>query len=143
MTNKLLKIIAICVACIGLVLIRVFENLVFYDPFILFYKSNYSIETIRNLNYTKLIGYTFLRYFINTLFSLLILYFAFKKRDHIKFLGVFYGSGFIVLITIYIVVVLNLTENTYQLFFYIRRFLIQPIFILLLLPALYYQQLKK
>lgn len=126
-----------------LVLIRVFESDLFYDPYIIFYKSHYSLDTLNNLDFFKLILNTFLRYFINSIISLVILYIAFKSKDIVRLSTIFYCIAFIILIGAYIPFELTLNKDSYQVFFYIRRFLIQPIFILLLLPAFYYQRIKK
>ncbi|MGB0897129.1 MAG: exosortase F system-associated membrane protein [Flavobacteriaceae bacterium] len=123
-----------------LILIRAFESTFFYDPYIEFYKNHYDTNLINNINYIALFTHTALRYVLNTATSLGILYLAFNSKDVIKFAVVFYSIAFIILITLYFIISYNLTEGTYQLFFYIRRFLIQPIFVLVLLPAFYYQK---
>lgn len=143
MLSKPLKILIIGVLFIALALVRVFESKLFYDPYILFYKSHYSVDALKNLNFNLLLLNTFLRYLLNTILSIAILYIAFNKKDIIRFSTLFYSCSFIVLIIAYTIIANLLTEDTYQLFFYIRRFLIQPIFILLLLPAFYYQRLHK
>lgn len=143
MTRKILKVIMIGILFIALALIRVFENKLFYDPFILFYKNNYSADILYNLDYTKLVINTFFRYALNTAFSIAILFVSFNKKEILRFALLFYSIGFLALITSYIFIILTLSKDTYQLFFYIRRFLIQPIFILLLLPAFYYQRINK
>lgn len=143
MTRKILKVIMIGILFIALALIRVFENKLFYDPFILFYKNNYSTDILYNLDYTKLVINTFFRYALNTAFSIAILFVSFNKKEILRFALLFYSIGFLALITSYIFIILTLSKDTYQLFFYIRRFLIQPIFILLLLPAFYYQRINK
>jgi exosortase F-associated protein len=143
MIRRVLRISAIVILFAVLILVRVFENELFYDPFITFYKNQYSLDTLLNLDYTSLIVNTFFRYSLNTIISLAILHVAFRKKEILRFSLMFYSFGFLVLIIAYIFTVLNLTKDLYQLFFYIRRFLIQPIFILLLLPAFYYQHINK
>ena len=143
MRDKLLKTLPISGLFAILVLIRVYENELFYDPFINFYKSHYSLDSLLNLDYTKLFLNTFFRYLLNAIISIAILHFAFKTKEILRFSVLFYSIGFTILILAYILIVLNLTQDIYQLFFYTRRFLIQPIFILLLLPAFYYQRINK
>lgn len=143
MISKVLRVSTIIILLAVLILVRVFENELFYDPFITFYKNNYSLNTLLNLDYTSLIVNTFFRYSLNTIISLAILHFSFRKKEILRFSLMFYSLGFFALITAYIFTVLNFTKDLYQLFFYIRRFLIQPIFILLLLPAFYYQRINK
>ena len=143
MIRKVLRVSAIVILFAILILVRVFENELFYDPFITFYKNYYSLDTLLNLDYTALIVNTFFRYSLNTIISLAILHVVFRKKEILRFSFMFYSFGFFALIIAYIFTVLNLTKDLYQLFFYIRRFLIQPIFILLLLPAFYYQRINK
>jgi len=140
MKSKLLKIIGIGFLFLLLALVRVFENELFYDPFIQFYKQLHYINKTPNYSLTNLLIHTFFRYSINSLLSILILLIAFRKRDIMRFTIIFYTVLFFVLISFYTVILLNFTEEFYKIFFYVRRFLIQPIFILLLLPAFYYQQ---
>ncbi len=122
-----------------LVLIRVFETKLFYDPFIQFYKTIYFSSKIPDYSFTKIVLFTFLRYLLNSIISIFILFISFKKREITRFSVVFYSLAFIVLIFFYSIVLLNFSYELKQVFFYIRRFLIQPIFILILLPAFYYQ----
>lgn len=143
MRHKSLRILLIGVLFIALVLVRVFESKLFYDPYILFYKSHNSVDILKKLNFNLLLLNVFYRYLLNTILSIAVLYIAFNKKDILRFCTLFYCGAFIVLITAYTITENTLTEDTYQLFFYIRRFLIQPIFVLLLLPAFYYQKLHK
>jgi exosortase F-associated protein len=141
--RKPIRILLIGLLFLCLVIIRVFETELFYDPYVLFYKNHYALGTLDELNFYKLIFNTFLRYTINTAISLTILYFSFKSKDILRLSSIFYSIAFIVLIGAYTTIELTLTKDTYQLFFYVRRFLIQPIFVLILLPAFYYQRIKK
>jgi exosortase F-associated protein len=47
---------------------------------------------------------------------------------------------FIILISLFFIVLFFFGETNKMTLFYIRRFLIQPIFLLLFLPAFYYQK---
>ena len=121
-----------------LVSIRFFEDTLFHDPLVSFFKSNFTTMEPPNFEKWKLIGFTSLRYLMNTILSLLIL--AFPKKSILKFSGLFYGLAFVVLIVIFFVLLSPMEAESYMFLFYVRRFLIQPIFLLLLLPAFYYQQ---
>ena len=140
MESKLLKVIIIGFLFFLLGIIRVFENELFYDPFILFYKQLHYIKEIPDFNLIKIVAHTFFRYFINSLLSIVIIFIAFRKKEILRFSVIFYTTFFAILISLYIITLLNLSHQLHQIFFYIRRFLIQPIFILVLLPAFYYQQ---
>jgi len=143
MNLKILKIFLIGLLFFLLGLIRVFENELFYDPFIKFYKQIHLSKSSPDFEFLKISLHTFLRYLLNTILSIGILYTAFRKKEITRFSIAFYSIAFIVLISIYTLIIMNLNQGLHQIFFYIRRFLIQPIFILLLLPAFYYQHIIK
>ncbi|OUR94379.1 exosortase F system-associated protein [Flavobacteriales bacterium 34_180_T64] len=126
-----------------LVLIRVFENELFYDPYLLFFKSDYLHMDFPRREILKLTLFTSLRYFLNALISLAILYLFFKDTSIIKFSAYMYAIAFVALLGIFLYFVINPRQEDYYLFFNFRRFLIQPIFLLLLLPAFYYYKLKQ
>ncbi|MDG5492775.1 exosortase F system-associated protein [Psychroserpens sp. SPM9] len=126
-----------------LVLIRVFEDELFYDPYILFFKSDYLHMDFPNREIMKLTLFTSLRYFLNTVISLGIIYVFFQDRSIVKFSTVIYGIAYVILILFFLYFVIKPRQEDYYLFFNFRRFLIQPIFLLLLLPAFYYYKLKQ
>ncbi|PNQ73880.1 exosortase F system-associated protein [Hanstruepera neustonica] len=121
-----------------LVLIRVFENHLFYDPFLMFFKNDYLYIDSPRREVFKLTAFTSLRYVMNTVISLGILYVLFKDKSIIRFSAILYGIAFLILIILYLYFVINPRQEDYYLFFNIRRFLIQPLLLLLLIPAFYY-----
>jgi len=125
-----------------LVLIRVFENELFYDPYLTFFQNDYLYIDSPRREVLKLTAFTSLRYWLNTVISLGILYVVFKDKSIVKFSTIIYLFSFVVLILIYLYFVVNPKQEHYYLFFNMRRFLIQPIILLVLLPAFYYYKLK-
>ena len=125
-----------------LVLIRVFENELFYDPYLTFFQNDYLYIDSPRREVFKLTAFTSIRYWLNTLISLGIIYVVFKDKSIIKFSTLIYIFSFVVLILIYLYFVINPKQEQYYLFFNMRRFLIQPIILLVLLPAFYYYKLK-
>jgi len=84
------------------------------------------------------------RFWLNTVISLVILYVAFKEIAVVKFSLLFYALVYIVLLAAYFYLLSNYEADQYLSLFYVRRFLIQPLFVILLLPAFYYQsQVRK
>ncbi len=126
-----------------LVLIRVFQNELFYDPYLVFFQNDYLYIDSPRREVLKLVLNTTLRYALNTIFSLGILFVMFRDKSIVKFASVLYCIAFLVLIGLYLYFVINPKQEDYYLFFNIRRFLIQPILLLLLLPAFYYYKLKE
>lgn len=141
--GKFIKIVSVLILIISLILIRVFENNLFYDPFMFYFKHSSSETLLPKFEIIKLLFHVLFRYVLNAIFSLSILYVVFKNRSILKFSVLFYSIAFVVLSIFFVLLISNLSMDSTLLFFYIRRFLIQPIFILLLLPAFYYQQLMK
>ncbi|MEO8515747.1 MAG: exosortase F system-associated protein [Flavobacterium sp.] len=121
-----------------LVLVRVFENQLFYDPFLNYFKEE-SISAYPEINFVKLYLNLCFRYFLNTIISLTILYVIFKDVALVKFSAVLYSLFFILLLIGFYIYLNYFDESHKMIFFYIRRFLIQPIFILLFIPGFYFQ----
>jgi exosortase F-associated protein len=141
--NKSLTYILLFILFTLLVLVRVFENDLFYDPYLTFFQNDYLYMDSPRREVFKVIFHTTGRYTINMILSLSILYLLFKDISILKFSFIIYVIVFIVLIGFYIYFVINQRQEDYYMFFNIRRFLIQPIFLLLLLPAFYYYKLKE
>lgn len=129
--------IAIALLLVLLALVRFYQEDLFYDPLVPFFKTDSVILPF--LDMPKLLGGLTLRYTINTLLSLAILWFCFKDKSIIRLTGILYGIFFIVLMIVFILVVNTEKPNLLALF-YIRRFLIQPLFLILFIPAFYYQR---
>jgi len=141
--KKPLKILGIIVFASFLVLIRAFEDTLFYDPLLEFFKMDYNTLPLPKMDIFRLLAAVALRFLINTILSLAILWFVFKDREIIKFSAILYGFLFVILFMAFIFIVYT-SEGTssHMVLFYVRRFLIQPLFLLLLLPAFYFQKYK-
>ena len=126
-----------------LALIRWFENELFYDPYLSFFHNDYLYMDSPRQEVFKLVVNTSFRYFLNTIISLLILYAFFKEKSLITFSSIIYLVSFIVLIMCYLYFVLDPKQENYYIFFNLRRFLIQPVILLLLFPAFYYNKLRR
>jgi|SRR5690606_21178173 len=126
-----------------LVLIRAFENDLFYDPYLNFFKSDYLYIDNPRREIFKLVMFTSLRYVLNSLISIGIIFLFFKDKSIVKFSALIYTFSYCVLILMFLYFVINPKQENYYIFFNIRRFLIQPLILLLLLPAFYYNKLKQ
>lgn len=126
-----------------LVLIRVFENELFYDPYLLFFKNDYLYMDYPRREILKLTLFTTLRYVLNGVVSLAIIYLFFKDKSIVKFSVIVYTIAYLILILIFLYFVINPRQEDYYLFFNFRRFLIQPVILLLLIPAFYYYKLNR
>ena len=123
-----------------LILVRAFASKLFYDPFIEYFKHDFLHKKVPVFSGYKLLFNMFLRYTLNTIISLVILYVAFQNKSFVKFAMKFYILAFVILIITFMIILKGELANGYLFAFYIRRFLIHPLFVLLLLPAFYYKQ---
>lgn len=141
--SNLVKYISLFVLFGLLVLIRVFEDELFYDPYLAFFKSDYLQMDYPRREILKLTLYTTLRYVLNSILSLGIIYVFFKDKSIVKFSVFLFAIAYVILMLLFLYYVINPKQEDYYLFFNFRRFLIQPIFLLLLLPAFYYYKIKQ
>ncbi|GGH40753.1 membrane protein [Mangrovimonas yunxiaonensis] len=139
----MMKYVLITVLILFLILIRAFEDVLFYDPYLQFFKNDYLYIDSPRREVFKLTLFTTIRYVLNTVISLGIMYLFFKDVSVVKFSAVVYSLAYFVLIGVFLYFVINPKQEDYYLFFNVRRFLIQPIMLLLLLPAFYYHKLTK
>ncbi len=147
MLRKLLqnkkRLFLIVFALLGLILVRAFEDELFYDPFLTFFKSDYQNKSLPVYNSFLLFGNLLLRYFLNTFLSLVIIRFLFNDKKLVIFSSYLFLLFFIILILVFFVLLHFSERPDYLMLFYIRRFLIQPLFLVLFIPAFYYQQISR
>lgn len=139
--DKKLRIAIILVLFLALILVRGFESVLFYDPFIVYFEDDFLRSPIPVFSGRNLLFSMSLRYLLNTLISLLIIHVAFGNRSFNRFSIKFYVLAYVVLTVTFFIILKGELANGYLFAFYIRRFLIHPLFVLLLLPAFYYKQL--
>jgi exosortase F-associated protein len=123
-----------------LIAIRAFENNLFYDPFLTYFKLNYTNLALPIVNPVKLFLSLGFRYYLNSMISLGMLFLLFKDIKIIKFSVFLYVLFGTVLMISFFFMLYQMNEPNKMYLFYIRRFLIQPIFLILFVPAFYYQK---
>lgn len=136
------RIIQIGFLVLCLAAIRLFEDELFYDPLIAFFKSDYLLGEVPDYKLGKLLLNLFFRFMLNTLLSLAIIYLAFRDIQILRFSALLYGILLVTGFVIFTFLLLNIEHEHYLALFYVRRFLIHPLFILILLPAFYYYRLR-
>lgn len=141
--RKVFKIVAIIVLAGLLVLIRAYEDSIFYDPLLNFFKMDYKSQPLPEMDTFALQTGIVFRFLLNTLISFAILWVVFRDKEIIKLAAILYFLLFVVLFLAFSFIVFN-SEGTdgHLVLFYVRRFLIQPLFLLILLPAFYFQKFK-
>jgi len=138
--SKVLDIAIIGILVIALMLIRMFEKELFYDPFLDFFHGNTQKKTIPEFNTIKLFLGILYRYSINSMFTVLIVYFLFKDVSIVKLTSFLLSIFFVVLIILFFSLLYISKTPDYLFLFYVRRFLIQPLFLILFVPAFFYQK---
>lgn len=124
-----------------LILIRYFEATLFYDPLLNFYNLDYLHNKIPHFETWKLLTHVCFRFFLNSIISLGILYIAFLDKNIVKFSILLYAVLFIATFSVFLFLVFSMGPPNYMMLFYVRRFLIHPVFVIILLPAFYYYRL--
>ncbi len=123
-----------------LVSIRAFENEWFYDPFINYFQSEFSHLNYPNYNELFLFANWVFRYFLNSILTLVIIYVIFQEIQMVKFSALLL-TVFLTFLLLGIFIILHyFDESQKMILFYVRRFLIQPLFLILFIPAFYYQK---
>ncbi|MPT36023.1 exosortase F system-associated protein [Flavobacterium sp. WV_118_3] len=135
-------ILGIVLAVMLLAVIRAFENQLFYDPFLAFFRGTFQNAVLPTYETGRLIISLSLRYWLNTAISLGIIYIVFREKSLLQLSGLLYVFFYIGLLTAFVIVLKSSDKPDYMTLFYIRRFLIQPLLLLLFLPAFYYQKKK-
>jgi exosortase F-associated protein len=141
--SKTLRFIILVLLFGLLILIRFFEGILFYDPYLQFFENDYLYIDSPRREILKLVLFTTLRYVLNSLISLGILYVVFIDKSVVKFATLVYLVAYLLLLSAFLFFVINPTQEDYYLFFNIRRFLIQPLILVILLPAFYYSKIRR
>lgn len=139
LAHKLRALAFIGLVCL-LALVRLFEYRLFYDPFLAFFKSEFTTKPLPEFDTVKLTVSLCFRYLLNTIISLALLYVAFKQKELVKFSALLYLIFFVLLMAAFFVIIHFFGANYNLELFYVRRFLIQPLFVILFLAAFYYQE---
>ncbi|WP_441760108.1 MULTISPECIES: exosortase F system-associated membrane protein [unclassified Flavobacterium] len=138
-----IKIAFVFLFAVLFALVRFYESSLFYDPFLNYFKSDFKDLPLPTYNPFKLFLGLLFRYSLNMVLSLGLIYILFKDKAMIKFASVLYLFLFLILIFYFYTIIHFYGDTNKLVLFYVRRFLIQPLFALLFIPAFYYQKLNK
>ena len=141
MQNKYVRYILAAIVAIAIVGVRFLEQDLFYDPLLDYFKHT-NREVLPPIDFVRLYIHVFFRYMINLLLTVLIIKLIFWKQSYVKFTIIVGILGLLILLPIYAYMISNELKSGEMLFFYVRRFLIQPMFLILLLPCFYYQEVQ-
>ncbi len=139
MSKSYQKHIIASIALILLIAIRFFEKHFFDDGLIAFFQHDYLNNDLPDTSIIKTLLIDSVRYWLNAVLSIAIIYLYFKQTGLLKFLFLIYTATFIIGISLMYIALQNYQSGQYLFLFYTRRFMIQPLLLFLLFPALWYQ----
>ncbi|MUH01886.1 exosortase F system-associated protein [Scytonema sp. UIC 10036] len=137
---KILSWFLVLLGILGLIAVRVFEGSLFYDPFLdYFHEVNNSLP-FPDFEWGKLIVSHLFRFLLNLFFSCLIIQFWFNNRHWTIQGAVLIVIVFAITFPMYLYCVSGHFEMGQLFSFYMRRFVIQPLILLLIIPMFYYRK---
>lgn len=137
---KILNWFLVIIGVFGLICVRILEDQIFYDPFLnYFHEANKSIS-FPEFEWGKLIISHVFRFLLNLFFSCIIIHFLFKNKDWTIQGAILITIIFVITFPIYLFCISDRFDIGYLFSFYMRRFVIQPLIILLIIPLFYYRK---
>lgn len=137
---KILNWFLIAVGVCGLFGVRILEDQIFYDPFLnYFHIANENIY-FPEFELVKLILSHVFRFILNLFFSCVIIHFLFKNKDWTIQGALLISIIFAITFPIYLYCIHDRFQIGYLFSFYMRRFVIQPLILLLIVPLFYYRK---
>ena len=100
--------------------------------------SDFQKHPVPALNYIHVIAGTSLRYLFNMVISLWLLWYLYKKEMFIKAALWVYLFAFVILITAFIFLLHADSDLLKMALFYVRRFLIHPILLFIMVAGFYF-----
>lgn len=141
--SKILSGVFVVFALGVLVSVRFFESVLFYDPLNEYFHNNFQTMPYPEMELGKLLLSNSLRFLINCVTSLWILWFLYKSRIYVK-AGLWVFLFAFVLLTAMMLALLQVeTDLAKMTLFYTRRFLIHPILLFILVAGCYYLNTQK
>jgi len=137
--KRVSKIVGIMLCILLLILVRKFETNIFYDPLLQFFKQkDFNHHAPPYFNVLKLIISLIFRYGINSLITLVIIQLWYNDKKITKVSNYILLFCFLFFTSLYLFSLFTNFSLGYMPTFYIRRIIIQPILLLLLIPSIYY-----
>lgn len=141
--SKWIRYILAAVLIFGLILVRKYEDILFYDPFLAFFKGDFLNKEFPEYDLTQISIHIVFRYVLNSILTLGIIGLLFWSWKYVKFTALVLLGFLLILLPLYLFMIESEFSIGENLGFYIRRFLIQPMVLLILIPAFYYQKFLK
>ncbi|UFK98891.1 exosortase F system-associated membrane protein [Kaistella faecalis] len=142
---RLLSILLVILGIFGLIGVRMVEESLFYDPFLNYFQTADKNAQFPDFAWAKLIINYIFRFSLNLILSAFVVHLVFKNKEWTMQAVVLMLLVFAITFPIYLYCIHTKFEIGYLFSFYMRRFVIQPLTLLLIIPLFYYrkQLLKK
>ncbi|WP_300671649.1 exosortase F system-associated protein [Soonwooa sp.] len=137
---KPINVLLIILSVAGLITVRFLEDKIFYDPFLAYFKDEIKVGDFPKFDDTKLILGYLLRFILNLVFSTIIIQNLFRNKTWTKQAVVLMLLVFAIVFPIYLWCIYTDFKIGNLFAFYIRRFVIQPMTLLLIVPIFYYRK---
>ena len=137
---KILNFILVFAGILGLISVRFLEDKIFYDPFLEFFKADYKVAQVPDFIWGKLMLSHFFRFALNLIFSAIVVHFMFLNKKWTIQAVFLMAVAFLFFFPIYLWCLYSEMEVGYLFTFSVRRFVIQPIILLLIIPIFYYRK---
>ena len=138
---KRLKWVLIAITVFGLIAVRMVESRLFYDPFQDFFHLANKHAAFPDFSWFPLILNYLFRFGLNLLLSAMVVYFIFKNKEWTLQAVVLMLIVFAITFPVYLYCIHTKFEIGYLFSFYMRRFVIQPLILLLIIPLFYYRKM--
>lgn len=137
---KILSWVLVIIGICGLVGVRMLEDKIFYDPFLNYFHEADEQTAFPAFEWGSLILSHLFRFILNLIFSSIIIHFMFKNKEWTIQGAVLMTIIFAITFPIYLYCISDKFEIGYLFSFYMRRFVIQPLILLLIIPLFYYRK---
>ena len=107
--DKKYRIAIILLLFLALVMVRAFESVLFYDPFIVYFEDDFLHAPIPVFSGRQLLLSMTFRYLLNSLISLVIIHVAFQNWSFTRFSIKFYLLAYVVLTVTFFIILKGTT----------------------------------
>ena len=141
--SRFISFIAVGFLLLLIVAVRYFETTVFPEPLHDYFHDGFQAMPIPAGYNVIILAVTALRYLVNTILSIGIIWFIFKKTGFVKAALWVYLFAFLLLFSAMALCLINGGDALKMVLFYVRRFLIHPLLLLILIAGFYYLRNKE
>jgi exosortase F-associated protein len=136
MKYKVISILSITSGAAALALVYILQRDLFYSGFL---DSGAGTVKVEGFDAKKFAAGKLLRFLINDTGSLLIIFGLFRRKDFMRFGFRLFLVELLILLPAYLVMVTYAYESTRFFLQHLHRLVVNPVLMMLLIPAFYYQ----